>query len=249
MADVNSRSLESMVSIMVAEQVKNWTAQLQETYTARYNDMLQERKETLAIVNRLGRYVENVDTRVNAISDQLRSLRKSENGEEIILDRSIVDPLTEKLCQRVDVLEIVCGYDLQTESSVAISKGCSEFILPSRRISQRLAILEKTISQLNSDLNTLLKEGVISFSKNGTHTDDLDMSDPYTRLMGAQDLNTLLGFPNNQYDAYASDNDRRPHSKVINSFQLAECQFPLNYNIEFVKKTSTSCFSQQGEFS
>jgi uncharacterized protein YoxC len=216
MSNDDGSALESMVAIMVAEQVKKWTAQLQDTYTARYNDMLQERKETLAIVNRLGKYVENVDSRVNTISDQLRTLRKSGDGEEYVIDRNTVDPSTEKLSQRVDVLEIVCGYDLQTESSVAISKGCSEFILPSRRISQRLSNIEKTISQLNSDLNVLLKEGVISFSKNSARSDDfVDMSDPYSRLMGAHDLNTLLGFPNNQYDAYASDNDRRPTSKVL----------------------------------
>ena len=218
--DFSARSLETMVSIMVGEQVKKWTAQIQDTYNERYNEILQERKETLAIVTRLGKYVETVDGKVNNLADQFRNARTKTTGgnSEVFMDSSAIIETDPRLSQRVDVLEFVCGYDMDTESSVAISKGCSDFILPSRKINQRLTSLEKAISQLNSDLNVLLKEGVISFSKTSVqqyqNDDTPENTDPYLRLMGAQDLHSLLGVPSNQYDSYGGDGDRHRTGRV-----------------------------------
>jgi hypothetical protein len=145
------------VAALVAQQVEEWAVKFQNHYDEKLTIVNKEQKETLAIVNRLGKYVSNLEQRVNSITSNVKSLR-DENGE---IDfpptngsNDFHSPVKSNhdLVSRINMLENYCGYDPEREAYAALGLGTGDLLLPEHKLTNRLDKLESTLTKLDRNV-------------------------------------------------------------------------------------------------
>mmetsp|Transcript_5032 Transcript_5032/g.7692 ORF Transcript_5032/g.7692 Transcript_5032/m.7692 type:complete len:778 (-) Transcript_5032:159-2492(-) len=197
---MEKKKVEDFVASVVEQQMSVFMTKVQDTYNSRYDEIVQERKETLAIVNRLSKYVESVESKVEKLSAAVDDPDR--------YSKSVTSSSFDTLSRRVDALTSVCGYDINVEH-------IDIHLLHTRCIKDRLDTIESTIRQLNGDVNMLMKEGILSRVSQQNEDGDRcfdgflpDRADgsPQPRLMPPKELHRLLNGLDNAYPE--SDKDR-----------------------------------------
>jgi hypothetical protein len=190
----NKHGIESIV----AEQMEEWAVKFQNHYDEKLRVVHREQKETLAIVNRLGKYVNNLELKVNSITSNMKSLR-NENGEiDFPPENDYHSPIKHSdhnLDKRLNMLENFCGYDPEKEAYAALGLGNGDLLLPEHKLSNRLDKLEKTITKLDRNIRLVENEvGDLSPEKNNNNNNYNSNSGNHTGG-GNGVLTTGLFFP------------------------------------------------------
>ena len=146
---------KSGVESIVAQKMEEWSAKLQTHYDEKFRAVYREQKETLTIVNRLGKYVNNLEIKVNFLSSHVK---RHDNGEgNSFLDRENDQSLSnlnknDDLVTRIRMLENFCGYDPEKEAYAALEMGTGELLRPENKLNSRVESLEDAIAKLSRNI-------------------------------------------------------------------------------------------------
>jgi len=141
---------------IVAQQIEEWAIKFQAHYDEKISVINQEHKETLAIVNHLGKYVNNLENKISNISSNLKNLR-DEHGQAAFpaLSNDFHSPTknnTEDVASRLGMLEKFCGYDPEREAYAALGMGTGDLMRPEQKLSTRLEKVEGAIAKLDRNV-------------------------------------------------------------------------------------------------
>mmetsp|Transcript_18096 Transcript_18096/g.18847 ORF Transcript_18096/g.18847 Transcript_18096/m.18847 type:complete len:656 (-) Transcript_18096:19-1986(-) len=158
------RNIENLVAVLVGEHVKDWISTVHQGNLERYHEIIQERKESLSVMSRLGKYIESLEVKLQSNTIKLESLIESKLQQQIILQQQI-----QQLQSQVQQLQ---QEKIQNSSNNNNNNNNNNNVVIDEITLQRINKVETTIL----DLQNIIKEKTTPNNNNNNNNSNTHSS-------------------------------------------------------------------------